>query len=158
MNTPKIITTVGVPGSGKSTAIRKMLAENPNAVLVNPDSIRKEVTGSESDLSQDVVVWKIAYERTEQAVAAGKDVIFDATFVSSKARARHHLNLKPALMYGAKIVYLHANTPLKVALERNAKRERKVPVHVIEGMWNSFTPPTINEHPDIESVGVLETA
>ncbi len=74
-----LITTIGISGAGKSTLIKGLQVEDPSLEVVWPDEIRRELTGSVSDQSQNEQVFKIAYQRTFERLLAGKDVAFDAT-------------------------------------------------------------------------------
>lgn len=68
----------GIPGSGKSYYIKKNLAD---AVVICPDSIRKEINGSVSSQKNGGAVFDIAYERLEKALSEKKETVFDATSV-----------------------------------------------------------------------------
>ena len=39
---------VGLPGSGKSTIVKKMIEKNPNIKVFSSDSLRKELWGDEN--------------------------------------------------------------------------------------------------------------
>jgi predicted kinase len=80
----KLILPVGISGSGKSTWIKSM--ENSNTVVVSPDKIRKELTGSISDQTKNNEVFALAMKKTADALNISKDVIFDATNIKSKNR------------------------------------------------------------------------
>lgn len=75
-NLPDFVMVFGVSGSGKSTYIRK---NNPNKLVVCPDSIRRELLGNVSDQSKNDLVWSRAIGRIEGALSTGHGVILDAT-------------------------------------------------------------------------------
>ncbi len=75
---------VGIPGSGKSTYLKKL--NIPNVIVVSPDNIRREITGSISDQSRNGDIRKITEERIDQYLSEGKYVILDATNVNTKLR------------------------------------------------------------------------
>ena len=81
---PKFIIPVGISGSGKSRWISSL--ENQGFEVISPDEIRRELTGSISDQSRNKDVFPLAFERSVEALNAGKSVIFDATNVTSKTR------------------------------------------------------------------------
>lgn len=83
-NKPKFIIPVGISGSGKSTWIKTL--EGQGYEVVSPDEIRRELTGSISDQSRNKDVFPIAFQRTIDFLNAGKNVIFDATNVTSYHR------------------------------------------------------------------------
>lgn len=82
--TPKFIILVGISGSGKSTFIKSL--DLSNTVIVSPDAIRKEITGNVSDQTKNGEVFALANKRAADALNGGKDVIFDATNISSTNR------------------------------------------------------------------------
>ncbi len=75
---------VGIPGSGKSTYLKKL--NIPNVIVVSPDDIRREITGSISDQSRNSDVWRITEERINKYLSEGKYVILDATNVNTENR------------------------------------------------------------------------
>jgi predicted kinase len=75
---PYIIITIGISGSGKSTWA-KAFAEKAGYSIINPDSIRKELTGNVSDQSRNADVWKRAYEQLDSAIVHKQNTIFDST-------------------------------------------------------------------------------
>lgn len=78
-NLPDFVMAFGISGSGKSTYIRK---NNPNKLVVCPDSIRKELLGDVSDQSKNDLVWNRAIGRIEGALLTGQGTILDATNVN----------------------------------------------------------------------------
>ena len=58
----KLIILSGVPGSGKSyfsKTIKKL--KNNHVYVVSSDELRKEITGSQSNLNEEELMWKIFY-------------------------------------------------------------------------------------------------
>lgn len=94
----KIIVTVGISGSGKSHWIQQFLYktenEDLNIRIISPDDIRKEMTGSVSDQSNNRQVWETAFRRLKDAISTHlfDIVIFDSTMCNQstiKALANH---------------------------------------------------------------------
>lgn len=131
----KVILGIGIPGSGKTTVLQKF-ADTYDYAYICPDDIRAELLGDVTDQSRGDEVWKEAYQRTANALAEGKSVVFDATFTNEAARMEL---IQFAREHGAeKIQGVHVDTPLEVAKERNQERERVVPEHVLERMHNKL--------------------
>ena len=84
VNKPKFIIPIGISGSGKSTWIVSQV--DSNTIIISPDNIRRELTGTVNDQSRGREVFQIAYHRTVDALNSGKSVIFDATNISSSER------------------------------------------------------------------------
>jgi len=95
VNNKSIILPIGTSGSGKSTWIRKIQNETNNAfIVVEPDAIRYEITGSKSNKSKDKEVYELAYKRIISAVNENKSVIFDTTNLKKERRQELYNALK----------------------------------------------------------------
>ena len=132
---------MGIPGSGKSTGIRKVI-EKTKAVVICPDDIREEVTGDAGDQSKNEKVWKIAYARLHKSLKQGKSVVFDATSVNPKSRAPL---IKVGKQYDCEIVALVFPVTLRTAIERQSLRNRKVPSDIIKKFYDRFKMPFADE-------------
>lgn len=84
INKLKFIIPIGISGSGKSRWINSF--KNQGYIVISPDDIRRELTGSISDQSRNKDVFPLTFERSVEALNANKSVIFDATNVTSKTR------------------------------------------------------------------------
>lgn len=78
----KLILTVGLPRSGKST-----WAKGTGFPIVNPDSIRLAVHGQAYREESEPLVWAMAYMMVRALFLAGNEtVVVDATNVTKKRR------------------------------------------------------------------------
>lgn len=136
-NIPIFTMLVGLPGSGKSTYAKK-LTEETNAVHLNPDTIRKEMTGSEECFDKDKEVFEYIAKTAKETLKAGVDVIYDATNLSSKKRAAFLAGLGKVECVKQCVIVA---TPYAVCLNNNQARERHVPEKVIEEMYRSVVIP-----------------
>ena len=132
---------VGVSGSGKSTHAAK-IASPLHAVIVEPDAIRKELTGNASDQSRNREVFQLAHSRAEAKLLAGINVVVDATNLDRKTRAEW---LAIARRCGAEARAVVVDTPVDVAKKRNLARHRVVPLDVIDKQARRLCPPTSDE-------------
>lgn len=84
---PTLILTRGIPGSGKTTWAKKLVAERPDVVRVNRDNLRMEMFGEyffakkERDAKESAVTVE-QHARVRAALAAGHDVVVDDTNVN----------------------------------------------------------------------------
>lgn len=147
--------TIGCPGSGKSTWIKKQNFPQEDSVIVSMDDIRLELTGDTSDQSRNAEVAGIAKSRYRSALQNEVPiVIWDAT--NTQRKYRREL-IEVAKENGYEVVGVWFDIPLEVAKARNSGRDRVVPDHVIEKMYNSLNqnPPSREEGFDIiQKVGV----
>ena len=140
--TPLTLTLmVGVSGSGKSTHAAK-LAHATGATIVEPDAIRKELTGDASDQSRNGEVFRLAHNRAESFLLTGKSVVVDATNLDRKTRAEW---VAIARRCGAEARAVVVDTPVDVAKKRNRSRDRVVPLDVIDKQARRLCPPTSDE-------------
>jgi predicted kinase len=130
----------GVPGSGKST-----VAKDLPGYVVSTDSIRKFLWDDESVIKHDKLIFEIAESIIKYMLTLEYNVIFDATNLTMKRRKKY---IRFAKTLGANITVHWVNCPVAVAISRNAKRERKVPVPVIKAFHNALQPPAISEGMD----------
>ncbi len=121
----------GISGSGKSTIAKEIADSKDKCIIVNRDKIRAMLFGSESDYGVDEDFVTVVENHTlAQAVALGYDVVVDNTHVRWEFVEKVATLVKATdPSYNISIVVV--DTPLDVAIARNASRERQVPEHVI---------------------------
>jgi predicted kinase len=136
---PILILTFGIPGSGKSTWA-KAFASRSGYTRICPDDIREEVTGNISDITQDVKVWRIAYDRLHEALDKKQNVIFDATNVNKKTRntLEDQFGEKTILVY--KIFSCEPDEAKKRITQdiQNGINRSKVPEHIVDKMYENY--------------------
>ena len=126
----------GVSGCGKSTWARKFTAEHGNVVHVSRDEIRFSLLADDEDYfarEDDAVA--IFYSEINKALAAGHDVIADATHISERALRETMRRID----IDCDKVLVSFDTPLDTCIVRNAHRDgrARVPERVIRNMWLS---------------------
>ena len=125
----KAFVMVGAPGSGKSTAARK-LAKDHNAVIVCGDEIRRELYGDAANQGNWIEIHDKIVEQLEENV--GKSVIVDGTHFNSSYRVGALLTLKT---YGWEDITAYlVNPTLDQCLIQNSLRSRVVPRQVVISM------------------------
>lgn len=140
----KVIMTIGIPGSGKTT-ISKSFAEKNDYVYICPDDIRREITGNEADQSRNAEVWNKTYQRVLNAINSNLTVVIDATFANHKDRKSFLDFLHKSGV--EKIQGLYIDIPIEISKYRNNNRQRKVPDYVLERMYSFLktNPPSIDD-------------
>jgi len=132
----KVIISIGIPGSGKTTAIKKFAKEYGYG-YISPDDIRIEMLGDIADQSKNKEVADEVRKRTKEFLDIGETVVVDTVFGSSKGRKDF---LDFARESGAeKVQGVFFDVPAEVAKERNKNREdHQVPEAIIEKIAADF--------------------
>jgi predicted kinase len=135
---------IGQPASGKSTLARSLAPllsapGDPPAVVLSTDRIRQELFGDAAVQGPWIEIQQRLHQRIQEAVAAGIPVIVDATH----ARRAWRLALTQGLPLPRPVEWIGwwLTTPLATSLEWNQRRERPVPVPVIQEMAAALADP-----------------
>lgn len=145
---PHLEVLVGIPGSGKSTYATHRKAHAPATRIISPDDIRNHRYPGyhQGQVAHQQInhrlIFRLAYRKVAQALAAGKDVIFDAT--SLTVRNRHRL-IVLGRRYHAYLIAHYFPISLHEAQHRNSTRPRQVPHDVMAQMQYILEPPTCRE-------------
>ena len=135
----RLYVMVGLPGAGKDYFINKNKEEND--VVISSDDIRAEL-GDVNDQSRNVEVFATMYERINKALAEGKTVWANATFLIPRYRKTV---IKCGLDNNAEIYAIYVKSSVERCIANQALRDRKVPTEVIKKMNNRLTPPKMEE-------------
>ncbi|KOS61155.1 AAA family ATPase [Lysinibacillus agricola] len=146
----KVIFTVGLPGSGKSTFVKE-LAKRENALILSSDAIRQELFG-DATRQQSRIVFRVLYERLNERVANGQSVIVDATNIERERRV-FALGKLPS---NVKAICYYFDTPYTLCVTRNQQRKRKVPLVIMEKMRKNLEFPIMGE--GFEEVHIVHEA
>lgn len=126
----KVIISIGIPGSGKTTTLKEFAGKYGYG-YISPDDIRIEMLGNIADQSKNKEVADEVRKRTKEFLDSGETVVVDAVFGNVKGREDF---LKFARENGAeKIQGVVFNVPVEVAKDRNRKRtDHQVPEETID--------------------------
>jgi tRNA uridine 5-carbamoylmethylation protein Kti12 len=164
---PEAIFLVGIPCSGKSTYVEKLKSMKywENAVVLSTDNYIEE-QAKRLGMTYNEVFQDCIDESTRQMEIAfieakdkGKDIIFDQTNLSIKARKKKLAKLPS--FYPRGVIYFPIS--LEEALRRNENREGKyIPKSVLKRMYHQFEVPTIEEGFDyvekVKSQGTIQSS
>ena len=137
---PVGIITVGIPGSGKSTWVNEFVKTHEGWVVINPDSIRKELTGDISNQSRNKDVWNTAYLELDNCLANKENFIFDSTACNAKTINTLVSKCREKAILCFKIF---EETP-EVCIDRiqkdiyNSVDRSKVPEEIVYKMYENF--------------------
>lgn len=143
----KLILTRGLPASGKSTYAEKWASDEPyRRVRVNRDDLRMQLfeywhhPDSMPHGKQQEREHEVTHHQTNiivKGLREGKDVIVDNTNLNPRVFRDFEKLLKqfPAV----ELTNVDFTTPLSECIQRNSRRERKVPERVIHSMAARYT-------------------
>ena len=137
---PEFLMLVGLPGSGKSTYIKKYF--NQNLRVHSSDAIREELSGNINNQDINEEVFELLHKRVKKDLRNGISCVYDATNISWKKRKAFLESLKGIKCW--KICHIIA-TPYEICLEQNRQRDKVVPDSVIKNMYMNFDIPFYNE-------------
>jgi predicted kinase len=134
----RIVLLVGLPGSGKSTYLKRM-----GVVGLSSDAIRKCLADDETDQTIHDRVFETLRYLLRQRLSLGRPVTYvDATSLTPAERAPY---LGLGRSYGCEVEAIFFDIPLEVCRERNRLRNRVVPDAALEHMAARLKPPTPEE-------------
>lgn len=130
----KVEMLVGIPGSGKSTYAKQIIAKDPNNwVRVNNDDLRAMMNGSVWSRDYEKIITDARNYLIRDALKRGKNVIIDNLNIN-----RRHFDdvckIAKSVNVDAQVFEKAFYEDLEVLMERNAKREgaARVPDDVVK--------------------------
>jgi len=142
MDNKYLVLAVGIPASGKTTAIAKLYKD---ALIISPDNFIGYTKENPWSPQAARSAWQKADKLLEEALQRGTElIVFDATFVKPKTRKKY---IKAAEKYDFIPVALYCSVPIKIAQARNSERDksRKVPGFILQNMDRGLIPPSHEE-------------
>ena len=134
----KLIITVGLPGSGKSTYLAGL---GVNAI--SSDEIRRLIADDPHNQSMNARIFATVRYLIRQRIAAQRDVTYvDATHLTPWERKPY---VKLAQRYGCELEALFFDVPVETCIARNQTRDRIVPEEAIRKMASRLVPPSTGE-------------
>jgi predicted kinase len=146
----KVLIYRGLPASGKSTAAKKLLDENPGRYKrINKDDLRAMLDNSHFSGGNEKFVLKVRDMLILQALEAGKHVIIDDTNINPK-----HVQRITDLVKGHAEVELvdFMHVDVETCIARDLTRPNSVGERVIRRMWKEyqgFNPSKIQQNPEL---------
>ena len=153
----------GIPGSGKSTEARRMMAalsdKGFSIGYVSRDELRFQMISENNDyFSKEKEVFKKFVENTNKSIKQNDITIIDATHISEASRAKILNRIEGRS--DVRLLILYLTTPLDICVRQNDLRSgrERVPHEAIERMTEGFEEPAVEEFMKyhFESVEVWE--
>lgn len=142
----RLILMMGVPASGKSEFAKRIQPWIKNSVIISRDEVRLiMMTDGDRYFKNEKKVFAKFCRQINEALAANKNVIVDATHINRASRKKLLSKIDSDLYSRVDIFVMQ--TPLAQCILNNDKREglAKVPQKAIKDMWRRRTTPILEE-------------
>jgi len=139
------IMLIGLPGSGKSTYVKKLTDSLITYDVHSSDAIRGELYGDENCQDNPSIIFEEMFKRTVNSLNNKRNVIYDATNINRKKRIELLTNLNKEVKNKFDKIAVVVYADLETCKLRNSLRERKVPNQVIDRMIMNFELPVKGE-------------
>jgi predicted kinase len=134
----RLVITVGLPGSGKSTYLA-----NLGVNAISSDRVRRLIADDPSDQSLNASIFSTVRYLIRQRIAAGRPVTYvDATHLTRWERKPYAIL---AQRHGCRLEALFFDVPVEICIQRNQARERVVPEEAIRKMARQMIAPSREE-------------
>ncbi|MBV9769856.1 MAG: AAA family ATPase [Bryobacterales bacterium] len=134
----KLIITVGLPGSGKSTYLARL---GVNAI--SSDEVRRLITDDPHDQTMNARIFAVIRYLIRQRIRAGRPVTYvDATHLTEWEREPYAIL---AQRYGCTLEALFFDVAVEICIARNQLRGRVVPEEAIRTMAQQMIAPSVSE-------------
>lgn len=138
MKKQKLILMIGLPGSGKTTWLKKNAKD---AVIVSPDMIRKDMLGHQFHRPAEPLIWWLTESMAQLILAQGKSVAIDATSIFTFVRRKWGIIANDYNVSHKEMIWM--DVAPEVCWKRNMKRAKgdRVPREAFERMATAFQIP-----------------
>lgn len=145
----RLIMTIGLPGSGKSTwALEEVKKSNGKVKRINKDSLRLMIDGGVHSKKKEIQIMEARDLLTKYYLEKGHDVIIDDTNFDDKHIFRMQEVIESVTLNGRTVELVmkdFTDVPLSVCIENDLNRRESVGAKVILKMYNKYlkkkTPP-----------------
>ena len=147
-NKPTLYISCGVPGSGKSTFLKKNKKENE--IIVSRDDIRFSILKEgEEYFSHEDEVYDKYINMIVRNLEAGNNVYADATHLNERSRNKTYNAVRNSTNVEFTTEVIYFDVPVAICLKRNEQRKGTktyVPRGIIRRMASTYTIPEVTEN------------
>jgi predicted kinase len=134
----KLVITVGLPGSGKTTYLARL-----GANAISSDEVRRLIADNPLDQTMNARIFAVVRYLIRQRIATGRPVTYvDATHLTPLEREPY---VKLGGRFGCELEALFFDVPVEICIARNQARDRVVPEEAIRKMARLMVPPSKEE-------------
>jgi len=132
----RLILTIGLPGSGKSTWAQGQAAKGLVDLVIERDIIREQLTGDRRNHTQEPLVTRAHFSQVKWSLQAGRTVVVADTNLKRRyTREWKRLAEECGAEY-EEVSFMHV--PVTECIRRDAERDNPVGEEVILRMWKSW--------------------
>ena len=150
----RLIVLSGVPGSGKSyfsNTLKKI--KGSHVYVVSSDQLRKEITGSQTNIDHEELVWKMFYALARAySLDQNGIVVLDATHVSTHLRVDKTRQVSDLFDEVDLVMW---NTDKNIVSGQNLQREYPIPPEVLDQFYKIFELPSEEDRKFFDKIIVL---
>lgn len=153
---PELVIMVGIPGSGKSTYVQKY--REMGYEVINPDSIRVELTGDMADQSRNHEAWLLTHQLLVYLLKIGQNAVLDATNVNLSNRRKFMKAIKeevPNVRFKAVVVNVDKEEAVRRVKKRVEEGGLDIPEDVMDRMYNNLRINPPSEEEGFESIEII---
>lgn len=136
---PNLILLVGIPGSGKSTWVRKNF-DKEKQIIISSDELRKMFFNDVNYQNKNKFIFDMIHSMTAKSLLQGFDVIIDATNIKVKNRKKYVENFSKIANIQAVVFKIDEYTAYKRVYSDiiKGKNRSNVSLEIIKRMNQSF--------------------
>ena len=127
-----LVVLVGTQGCGKSTFARRWFRDTE---VVGSDECRRWVSDDAADQAVSREAFAVFYTLIRARLTHGRTTVADATNLTPWAREKLR---QIAVARGRPLVAIAFDVPLELCLARQSRRERQVPLDVVQQSADAF--------------------
>lgn len=152
----KFVMMAGPSGSGKSWYAEVVWKNiEPYNIVISTDAIREQLFGDASCQDKPQKVFGLAYKLITKYLKEGYNVLFDATNLRARNRMRVLKMVKElGVVDWFELVII--KTDLETCIAAQERRDRKVPIEVIERQFKTFEMPSSLEESKWDFVHIID--
>lgn len=146
----KVILMAGVPGSGKSSWVRKYTKTHPNTFVIDTDEVRKSLTGSYQVFTNPVsLAWDEMIRQANEILVKEEDctVIIDSTFLTDERRI-YYISRLHGYDYLEHFMIKYHDYSIVYTHNKMRRMEKWVPEEEIDKMVKEY----VNPSPEVEKL------
>ena len=144
MDSKKILITIGIPASGKTTFAKELVSQGWKRV--NKDDLRWMLDNYVYSKDNEKFIVELRNYIIRSLILQGHNIVIDDTNINPQnerdirniVKLMNNESIESGQKYQYEVETKIFDVPLNICIERNSKRENPVPEKVIRTMYKQF--------------------